>query len=234
MILAIDTASSTASVALGDLNQIHASFQLSTGLTHSEQLLPMIDAAMNISRTDPASIQGIAVTIGPGSFTGLRIGIASAKGFALGWQVPVYGVNTLDVLAQSAMSQPGLICPCLNARRGEVYTALYQSDGHQLLHLSQPQAMLMKDLLAALDGREIVYFCGDGVDIYKELIQENGHLQAAVPARYVQAAYLIPLVADRKQTEYALSINQLEPLYLRESEAVIKWQEAHPGCDLYV
>lgn len=227
MILAIDTASSTASVALGDREGVRASMQLATGLTHSEQLLPMVDAVLRISRSKPGEVTGIAVTAGPGSFTGLRIGLASAKGFALGWQVPVQGIGTLDALAQSAVLREGLICPILNARRGEVYTAVYRAEGLAMSALISPCAMALDALLDRLEGE--VYFLGDGCDLYRSQLEDRGHVVAPVAARYLDASSLLTLYDPADETPWALAANRLQPFYLRESEAVLKWREAHPG-----
>ena len=237
-ILAFDTASRSGSVAVMRNDAIIAHIQLDVGLTHSEQLLPAIHDLMQLTGMKMAEFDAIAVTSGPGSFTGLRIGFSTAKGMALGLHKPLIPVPTLDTLAQNGAGVQGLIVPIMNARRGQVYTAIYQSDGQSILRRSDFQAMGIADLLAALgtyEGAPMVYFTGDGVAVFRdEIVAALG--QRAILARgvrqYVCADALALLAAAQAETWRDGHGMRAEPIYLRESEAVVKWRAAHPGEQL--
>lgn len=234
-ILAFDTASSSGAVALFRDGVILAHIQLNIGLTHSEQLLPAIDDLMQLTGVQTTELDAIAITQGPGSFTGLRIGFSTAKGMALGLNKPLIPVPTLDVLAQNGAGVKGLIVPIMNARRNQVYTAVYRSDGVHIVRESDHQAIALSDLLAALEGVEekpTIYFTGDGVDIFAENVRAALGKQAIIATgcrKYVcadQLALLAETAARHWQDGQGM---RAEPLYLRESEAVIKWRQAHPG-----
>ncbi|MDO4281361.1 MAG: tRNA (adenosine(37)-N6)-threonylcarbamoyltransferase complex dimerization subunit type 1 TsaB [Peptococcaceae bacterium] len=234
-ILAFDTASSSGAVAILKDGVIVAHTQLNIGLTHSEQLLPTVDALMMISRTDVSTIDAIAITSGPGSFTGLRIGFSTAKGMALGLHKPLIPIPTLDVLAENGRGIIGRIVPIMNARRNQVYTAIYDSDGQMVTRRSDYQAIGIDHLLAALNdvSTEVpVYFTGDGVDVFADTIRAQ---LAAAPIfaegtrRYVCADMLALLAAEQVEAWQDGHGMRVEPLYLRDSEAAVKWREAHPG-----
>ncbi|MDU7245702.1 MAG: tRNA (adenosine(37)-N6)-threonylcarbamoyltransferase complex dimerization subunit type 1 TsaB [Clostridiales bacterium] len=235
-ILALDAAVNTASVAVLAAGKICAEVTLNTGLTHSEQLMPMVDRALTLSGIDIAEIEGLAATCGPGSFTGLRIGLATAKGLAQGLQVPIVVKTTLDVLAAGQVPHMGIICPILNARRKEVYTCVYKADGDRIYRQSQPQAVALSELLAGLSEAPNVLFCGDGVDVYTEAItaQWTGKpLFAQGLNRYVRAGVLAELAEADLKVGKGKSYLTVEPYYLRQSEAVLNWEKSHPGECLY-
>ena len=166
-ILAFDTASSSGAVAIMKDGAIIAHTQLNIGLTHSEQLLPAVDDLMQLTGMKMAQFDAIAITAGPGSFTGLRIGVSTAKGMALGLKKPLIPLSTLDVLAQNGAAVRGLIVPIMNARRKQVYTAVYRSNGQEITRQSDYQAIAIADLLQeikAVAGAPLVYFTGDGVE----------------------------------------------------------------------
>lgn len=237
-ILAFDTASSSGAVAIMKDGVIIAHTQLNIGLTHSEQLLPAVDDLMNLTGLRPAQLDAIAITQGPGSFTGLRIGFSTAKGMALGLKKPLIPVPTLDVLAQNGAGITGLIVPIMNARRKQVYTAVYRSDGHSITRESDYQAIAVSDLLQELRtvaGEPMVYFTGDGVDVFAETIAEDLGERAifAQGCRRYVCADALAILAEQAAPAWADRHGmRAEPIYLRESEAVIKWQEAHPGESL--
>ncbi len=166
MILAIESSALVASVAVLEDDVLKAEFTVNNKLTHSETLLPMLKQMMEIAGLDPDKVDAIAVAAGPGSFTGLRIGAATAKGLALAWNRPIVRVSTLQAMAfgLSTMSD-ALICPIMDARRGQVYSAVYQG-GAVLL---PEAARSIDELLQDLDGLEIsketaeYIFLGDGV-----------------------------------------------------------------------
>lgn len=237
MILALDTASATASVALAKDERTLISMQLNTGKTHSEQLLPMIDAALSLIKKDRRDIDAITMTQGPGSFTGLRIGFATAKGLALALRTPLIPVPTLDVLAEGGRNWRGLVCPIMNARRKEVYTAVYAADGKNITRLSDFQAISVEKLVDELGKEQPVLFTGDGVDAYNaELISAFGdEFYATIGVnRYIQAHLLASIAEKAIQKNQLMDLSAVQPIYLRQSEAVIKWEAAHPGEKLNV
>ncbi len=237
MILALDTASTTASVAIAEDSRILIALQLNTGKTHSEQLLPMIDAALSLIKRDRNEIQAITMTQGPGSFTGLRIGFASAKGLALALQVPLLPIPTLDVLAEGCSNWRGVVCPIMNARRQEVYTAIYFGNGNTIERKSDYQAISLQTLVNELGHEQPILFTGDGVDVYaRDLLDAYGEdfYATKAAARYIQAEYLALLAEKSMMNHSPLSLEEIKPIYLRQSEAVIKWEAAHPGETLNV
>lgn len=234
-ILAFDTASSSGAVAIMNNSKIIAHTQLNIGLTHSEQLLPTVHSLIKITGFQMDQIDAVAITSGPGSFTGLRIGFSTAKGMVIGLKKPLIPVPTLDVLAENGQGIKGYIIPIMNARRNQVYTAIYASDGNVISRKSDYQAIGIEALLQGIKEKShnaLVYFTGDGVDIFKEVIQQELKDQAifAKGSRKYVCADMLALLAEQVLNT---SPNQLglraEPIYLRESEAVIKWREQHPG-----
>lgn len=232
MILVIDSSSTTASVAIGNKDKIYFSAQLNSGNTHSEQLLPLIVQALNHLKLSVKDLDAVGVTIGPGSFTGLRIGMATAKGLAQGAKRPFLAIPTLDVLAENGRGYEGLVCPILNARRGEVYTALYQNDEGRLTRLTPYQAIALEHIMDEMPVDEKVFYTGDGLDAYEAIIRQRAKhsLQIAWGThRYVTGDGLIRVALERLEKQGPDDLYQTLPMYIRQSEAVIKWEEAHPG-----
>lgn len=234
-ILAFDTASSSGAVAIMADGKIIAHTQLNIGLTHSEQLLPTVDSLMNITGSTMGDIDALAITSGPGSFTGLRIGFSTAKGMAIGLKKPLVPVPTLDVLAENGRGIEGLVVPIMNARRNQVYTAVYESNGRIISRKSDYQAIDIDSLIQEIKkigNHSSVYFTGDGVDIFKEVIEAKLKDEAifATGCRKYVCADMLAFLAEQNIKEWTdLSGMRTEPIYLRESEAVIKWREQHPG-----
>lgn len=227
-ILALDTASKSLSVAVSQDNQILDEVFINTGLTHSENLMPAVKSILERIKLSISEIDLFAVTSGPGSFTGLRIGISTINSFCYALGKVCIGIPTLDVLAEREASFLGTIVPILNARRGEVYSAIYKSDGKRLLRLSEYQAIPLTHLCEQLGENEKVLFIGEGVFDYdltlKTYFKENLYLPSA-SNYHVSAATLAKLAYERKSE----SSNQAMPIYLRESEALVRWKIEHPG-----
>lgn len=235
MILGIDCAGASGSVALGDGQTIAYAAFLNTGKTHSERLLPMVDAGLKAVGMRAKDLQAVAVTQGPGSFTGLRIGMSTAKGLAQGAKIPFLALPTLEVLAQNGRFFTGLVCPILNARREEVYTGLFQAGGGQVTRLTPDKALSLSVLFDRLPDSESVFFCGDGLDAYEDLIRTALGDRAFIPCgpdRYLQASALVTLGAHKLQDQGPDDLIRTQPVYLRQSEAVIRWQAQNPGKSL--
>ncbi|NPV92571.1 MAG: tRNA (adenosine(37)-N6)-threonylcarbamoyltransferase complex dimerization subunit type 1 TsaB [Firmicutes bacterium] len=250
-ILGIDSSTLVAGIAVVDETRVILEGFLQTRKMHSERLLPLIDTWLRQAELDLAELDGIAVTIGPGSFTGLRIGIATAKGLAQGAGKPLAGVPTLDAMALNLAGCSGLICPILDARKGEVYTAIYCSPApDQVWRLSEYQAIAPHSLWSHL-AREVwpgpiepvdvtgrraepsaplapgrpVTFLGDGVAVYwEEIVRELGsRAYRALPGQnWPRAAQVAFLGLERLRVGGAPSLFEITPAYVRPSEAEVK------------
>jgi tRNA threonylcarbamoyladenosine biosynthesis protein TsaB len=229
-ILGVDTSTSCCSIGFVDGESIVAEYLLDVPTTHSERLLNSIEHVFEQAGCALGELDGWAVSLGPGSFTGLRIGISTIKGLAFATAKPVAGIPTLDALASNVSPTPYLICPILDARKGEVYTSFYQYDEKGLLRrLSDYQALRPEDLAKRIERKTI--FLGSGVKTYGE------RLQKAVPAlaSFVPASLNLPrgssvarLGWERFRRNEALDLSTFTPIYVRASEAEIRWKEKHP------
>ena len=220
-ILALDTASSTASVAIADDAGIIGESGLNTGLTHSECFLPMVDALLKHTRLSLINMDAIAVTAGPGSFTGLRIGIATAKAFAQSMDLPLVRVGTLEAQSRAAYAQ-GFSCPILDARRNEVYTALFKGSER----LWPDQAISPEDLANKLLGLDsAITFCGNGVSAYSEILRNilGDYYQEAPEERSLFMASAAAIIGRSRYLDGdTMSAKDFLPYYLRSSEAEIR------------
>lgn len=173
-ILALDSSGLVASVAVAEDENLLAEYTVNYKKTHSQTLLPMLDEITKMIELDLASVDAIAVAAGPGSFTGLRIGSATAKGLGLALKKPLIGVPTVEALAYNLYDSKGLICPLMDARRNQVYTGLYEFRDHRMYTVKSQTAMGVQELIEELNSREQeVIFLGDGTAVYKETILEH-------------------------------------------------------------
>ena len=171
-ILAIESSSLVASVAIVEDGVTLAEYTANFKMTHSQTLLPMIDSMVSLFGIDLSTIDAIAVSGGPGSFTGLRIGSATAKGLGLALDKPLIHVPTLDGTAYNLYGAKGLICPIMDARRNQVYTGIYRFEQEFEVVMDQ-DAMDMGELIEKLNGMgERVIFLGDGVPVHEKKIRE--------------------------------------------------------------
>ena len=216
-ILAFDTSAAVASVALCEDERLLAEYTVNNGNTHSETLLPMIESLLAHFSMSVSDIDLFAVSSGPGSFTGVRIGAATLKGLAFASNKPCVGVSTLEAIAENLSVCRGLICPVMNARRSQVYTALFRSDGQSLERLMPDSAMSISELdesLAALG--EPVYFCGDGYGVTLPALSLTEALPIPDILRH-QSAYSVACVAyaqyisDNGTDDSSLKVNYLRP-----------------------
>lgn len=173
-ILAIDTSSLVASVAILDDDIMTAEYTVNFKKTHSQTLLPMIDEIMSMTGVDVDTLDAIAVSGGPGSFTGLRIGSATAKGMGLALDVPIVNVPTVDAMAYNFVGNNKLICPIMDARRNQVYTGVYTFVGEKFTIEKEQCAISIEELVELLNSMEgEVLFTGDGIPVFKDYINEN-------------------------------------------------------------
>ncbi len=225
--LAIDTATKTAGVALLGDERILAEYFFDLSVNHSETALPAVRRGLELAGIGIADVGLIALTVGPGSFTGLRIGASTVKGLALATGTPVVGVSSLEALAYNAAGFPGVICPLLDARKGEVYAGLYRAGGEgfpepvmeervatpaEILPHVQGDALFLGDGLAAAAG----LIAGRPVDITHFLPPNLQSIRASSVA----------LIGRRKrQRGETLDLTTFVPRYLRRSEAEIRFGE---------
>jgi tRNA threonylcarbamoyladenosine biosynthesis protein TsaB len=174
-LLGIETSTPVVSVAVGDEQRILGELTLNAEQKHMERLLPLIDFLLTSLGLNLEDIDGFAVTVGPGSFTSLRIGLATAKAFAHASGKPLVGVPTLDVLAAALKGCEGIICPVLRARRQEIYTAFYVSTISGVKRLSSYLALDPEEMVARLEGNleAEITFVGEGASHYWELFREK-------------------------------------------------------------
>jgi tRNA threonylcarbamoyladenosine biosynthesis protein TsaB len=227
-ILAIESASITASVALLEDKRLLAEYTVNYKKTHSQTLLPMIDEIVAMTDTDLNTIDAIAVSGGPGSFTGLRIGSATAKGLGLALNKPLLHVPTLDAMAYQCEGIQGLICPIMDARRENVFTGIYSFSETFEIHKPQEHNnihTLMEELNQM--GQQVT-FLGDGCEVYREIIQQ----EAAVPVKFApvyanqpRAAAVAALGAVYYQEGKLQTATEHVPDYLRVSQAEKQLQE---------
>jgi len=163
-----------ASVAIVEDDNLLAEYTTNFKKTHSQTLLPMLDEIVKMLDLDLKELDGIAVAGGPGSFTGLRIGSATAKGLGLALNLPILNVGTLEGLAYNLVGNKGIVCPIMDARRNQVYTGLYRFEGEELIELMPQDALDIMELLEKLkEFDEEVTFLGDGVSVFRETIDGN-------------------------------------------------------------
>ena len=173
-ILALDSSGNVASAAVLDEKSLIAEYTINYKKTHSQTLLPMLDEIVRMTELDLNTIDAIAVAAGPGSFTGLRIGSATAKGLGLALNKPLVGVPTVAAMACSLYNVPGLICPIMDARRNQVYTGIYRFENGQLITVEDQMALGIGELIEKLNARgEAVTFLGDGVPVFEATIREG-------------------------------------------------------------
>lgn len=230
LILSIDTATPVAGVALVDDKTIYYEVLVNTGYKHSRTLLEMIDVSFRHTGYHLGDVDAIAVTTGPGSFTGLRIGMATAKGLALALSKPLIGIPTLDAIAHNVSWTPALICPILNARKGEVYASFYQGGGSPVRRLTDYLALspdnLVKMARQFMDqlGCHTVTLLGDGVSEYQaKLLASLGGALVSPPQYWLPRVSTVGnLAAERWLTGQVDDVFDLSPTYIRQSEAEVR------------
>ena len=170
-ILGVDSSGMVASVALVEDDLLVAEYSVNYKKTHSQTLLPMLDEIVKMTELDLNTIDAIAVAAGPGSFTGLRIGSATAKGLGLALEKPILNVPTVDALAYNLVGHRDMVCPLMDARRNQTYTGLYRFDGNDMQVLRGECAVGIDEIAADINSRgEAVVFLGDG---FRHLFQHH-------------------------------------------------------------
>ena len=222
LILAFETSAKACSVALHDGQKLLAESYQNTGLTHSQTLMVMAEDLLKSCGKTAADVTHLAVAAGPGSFTGVRIGVSAAKGFAWGAELPVYGVSTLQSMALSLGALEGHVCCCMDARRKQVYNAVFLADDGELTRVCDDRAISLEELkmeLEHIDGP--IYLVGDGAELtHKTLSGDIPDLILPPEHRRQQRASGVALAALEaiRRGENADGA-ALQPNYLRMSQA---------------
>ena len=225
LILALDSTAQVGSVALCEDENLIAEYTLNTGHTHSETLLPMVESVLKIAGYTVDDVELFVCTAGPGSFTGVRIGAATVKGMAFGKGKPCIGVSTLEALARNGEALDGILCPSMNARRQQVYNALFDCDGQALTRLCEDRPLAISELGAELQDKypdRPVYLMGDGAKLVYEALHESlGHRLRLLPERLIhQSSYHTAQAGLRMWREGIRTTDaELTPVYLRPSQA---------------
>ena len=213
MLLSMDSSAVTASVALTDGDEIIKSEFVNSGLTHSETLLPMITRVMDGRKY--SELDGIAITAGPGSFTGVRIGVATVKGLAFNDDIPCYSVSTLEAIAYTFVDKNAVVCAVMDARRMQFYNALFRVQNGKVERLCDDRAISIEDLRNELKQYDKVIIAGDGAKLCFQNIELENCTLADDDRIYQNAVG----VAKAAQNKNAISPKALMPVYLRQSQA---------------
>ena len=225
VILGIETSTKTCSIALTDGKKLRDEISLHLGLFHSERVIPLLDEILKSKGMAIKDIDGIAVSIGPGSFTGIRVGVSTARGLAQSLDIPLVGIPSLDGLAFGMGASGEVVCPMIDALRGEIYTALYEGRKRLTPH----QLIGVENWLERLkDKKETILFLGEAVDIYENLIKDSLKKKAKIvekEKRYASAARVAQLGLEKFVLGEGKKYDQVFPLYIRRPEAEVKWEE---------
>ncbi len=220
-ILAIDTTGQIASVAILDENHLIGEYTVNYKMQHSQLIMPMVEELCEKTNTKMEEVDYIACSSGPGSFTGLRIGAATAKGLALSLGKKIVPVPTLTALAYTIVGANNIICPIMDARRNQVYACFYMWVNGKLEQISE---MMAEDIGMIIDMAEEfeqeVIFLGDGVPVHQERLSQNPDFTfAPLHTRLQRAASLGVYALEVIQEEKAIESHQFELIYLRKSQA---------------
>jgi len=221
-ILALETSAKAVSAALIEDGKVLASGYQDTGLTHSRTLMPIVEHLFRNTGLSLAECDAVAVAAGPGSFTGIRIGVAAAKGLAFGADKPAVGVSTLAAMARNAAFADGLILCAMDARRQQIYNALFEAKDGSLTRLTEDRAIALADLAEELrgDSRPITVL-GDGARLTFDYLTSAGiPCRLAPPHLLMQSATSVALEAEALiRAGKAVSAQELEAVYLRPAQA---------------
>jgi tRNA threonylcarbamoyladenosine biosynthesis protein TsaB len=225
LVLGIDTSTAVSSVALGGGRGILASATVSRERGHETFLVPAIRFLAVQAGVTLGQVSGVAVGLGPGLFTGLRVGVATAKAMAQALHVPILGIPSLDLLAFGVRHASRLICACVAARRGEVFSAFYRPVPGGVQRLGEFQAATPERLASEIEARgEEVLLVGDGALAYRERLPRPRAEVASASLAHPSAAALIELAVPRFIREEGDSPLALEPIYVRKADAEIAWE----------
>ena len=220
LILSVDSSASPASVCLYD-DRILAEYYINVGLTHSQTLVAMIESLLKITDTRVEDIDLYAVNSGPGSFTGVRIGVSAVKGMAYAQNKPCVAVSTLRSMANNCLAENAVICACMDARRHQVYNALFKITGGAVERICDDRAISIEALIDELKSvDDAVILVGDGADlVYSSCKELKNVTSAPLNQRYQRASSVAMIAADKAKKGETIPAASLMPSYLRLSQA---------------
>ena len=221
-ILAFDGTAKAASVAMLDGERVLGYYTVDNGLTQSELLLPMAENLLKSLKLTFNDVELYATSVGPGSFTGVRIGVSLIKGLAFGKNIPCVEVSTLEALAESLSGIRGIVVPCMDARRAQVYSATFRSGENGLIRLTEDRAISLSALAEELsEYKEDIYLVGDGYAVAKAAMDKAGLITARTPELLIlENAVSVGRVAQRKYSnDEFVTDTELSPVYLRLPQA---------------
>ena len=227
IVLGIETATGTSSVAIGTRQGTIAARATAEGRGHVEFLMPAITSMCEDTGVSLKHLGAVAVDVGPGLFTGMRVGIATAKTIAQILTIPLVGIASLDLLAFGVRYSPKLLVPCVDAKRGEVFAAFYRALPGGVERESDYASMTPEDLAAEIVARsERALLVGDGGPSYAGIFSGVEEIEIASPVRqHPSAEVLVELAIPKIEREDFFAPEQLEPLYVRRSDAEIRWEQ---------
>jgi tRNA threonylcarbamoyladenosine biosynthesis protein TsaB len=225
-VLALETATTAGSIAIVDDNEgLISEVKINIKVAHAERLMNSVDWLFKSSKISINEIDAFAISIGPGSFTGLRIGLSTAKGLSYATNKPIVPVPTFDAFARTLPFCSHFICPMLDARKNEIYTGLYKWEDNILKKVIPETAVRPSDFLKEI--KELTVFMGDGVKIYKKLITDTLKSNAIfAPASKMSpsASIVAEIVIEKLKEGIFTDPVSLTPFYIRKSEAEIRWK----------
>lgn len=213
LLLSVDSSAVTASAALTENGRVIKNEFINKGLTHSETLLPLIESVMGTYQYK--ELDAIAVTAGPGSFTGVRIGVATVKGIAFPYDIPCIGISTLEAIAYNFSDENAVICAVMDARRMQFYNAVFKTENGKITRLCEDRAISIEDLRKDMEAYDKVIIAGDGAELCYNNINLENTVLAAENKRWQNATGVALAAADKKM----MKAEALMPVYLRLSQA---------------
>lgn len=221
-ILAVDTSATSASVAVAEENKIIGAFSINTALTHSQTLIPMIEEVMKKTGITSDDIDVVAVNAGPGSFTGVRIGVAAVKGLAFSKNLPCVSVSTLESMAYNMLGSDCVVCAVMDARCSQVYNALFKVNGNEITRLTDDRALALTDLKLELEKlEEKVVLVGDGAQICADYLKNElkNVFLAPINNRIQNASSVACAAFNKLKNNETMTAAELMPTYLRLPQA---------------
>ncbi|CAN5241502.1 tRNA (adenosine(37)-N6)-threonylcarbamoyltransferase complex dimerization subunit type 1 TsaB [soil metagenome] len=231
LILGIETATASVGCAIGGYEGVRASFHVAKGRRHAESLVPGIDFVRRQACIELDDIGAVAADVGPGLFTGLRVGVVTAKAMAMALRVPVIGISSLDLLAFPVRWTSRRIVSVVDARRGEVFYSFYRQVPGGVQRLSEPQVGSPEELCSEIQATgEECLAVGDGALRYAEALQELTRVDIGdAGLAHPSAGSLVQLAHARALREEFINPWELQPIYLRKADVEINWQTRDPA-----
>ena len=219
LICSVDSSATPASVCLFEDDKIVAEYYLNTGFTHSQTLMAMLESVLKISGKRADDIDLYAVNSGPGSFTGVRIGVSAVKGMAYAQDKPCVEGSTLESMAYNFLGSHTIVCACMDARRKQVYHGLFRVDGDRIERLCEDKAIAIEELLIGLPNGEEIILVGDGAELVSQSAEDPAVKLAPPNLRYQRASSVALAAVETYNRGEAVSPAALMPRYLRLSQA---------------